>query len=319
MAVRWAIASTGKQAAVFADAFPLVPEAELVAVASRDAAAAAAFAAAHGAQRGCSYDDLWAADDIDAVYIATPHTSHASVALAAIASGKGVLVEKAFTNSVADTRRVIDAARAAGVFCCEGMWTRFLPGAVELKRLVDSGAIGEVRSVQGDLTAFRAFDPADRLFDPAAGGGAVLDLGVYTVSFAQWLLGTPDRVLATGGRLPNGVEGEVGMLLGYDDGRFASLGIGFTTYGPGRMAVLGTEGWIDVHPRFHRLSRYGVILGKSEPEEQVWPALGSGFAHELASVTAAIEAGLTESPVVPLDDTLAVQETLDAVLTQIGR
>lgn len=317
MTVRWAIASTGKQAATFAGEFAHVPGAELVAVASRDVVSAAAFAAAHGAERGCSYDDLWGADDIDAVYIATPHTSHASVALAAIASGKGVLVEKAFTPSVAQSRRVVDAARAAGVFCCEAMWTRFLPAASEVKRLVDAGAIGQVRSVQGDLTAYRPYDPDDRLFDPAAGGGAVLDLGVYAVSFAQWFLGTPSRVLALGGQLPNGVEGEGGILLGYDDGRFASLGIGFTTFGPGRMAILGTQGWIDVHPRFHRLTRFTVAEGRQEPVSHIYAPLGSGYAHELAEASRCIAAGLTESPVMPLDDTLAVQATLDAVLSQL--
>lgn len=319
MSVRWAIASTGKQAATFAGAFADVADADLVAVASRDVAAAAAFAAAHGAERGCTYDDLWAADDVDAVYVATPHTSHAAVALAAIASGKGVLVEKAFTSSLADTRRVVDAARNAGVFCCEAMWTRFLPAASAIKRLVAAGAIGQVRSVQGDLTAFRAYDPTDRLFDPAAGGGAALDLGVYAVSFAQWFLGTPDRVLAVGGRLANGVEGEAGILLGYADGRFASLGIGFTTYGPGRMAILGTEGWIDIHPRFHRVTRYSVTLGRDEPVEESWPLLGNGYTHELADATACLVAGLTESPSMPLADTVAVQETLDAVLRQLGR
>lgn len=317
MTVRWAIAGTGKMAAVFAAEFAHVPDAELVAVASRDASKASEFAMPFGA-RGCTYDELWASGDVDAVYIATPHTSHASVALATIAAGKGVLVEKAFTASLADTRAVIEAARAAEVFCAEAMWTRFLPSASELKKLVDAGAIGDVRSVQGDLTAFRAFDPTDRLFDPAAGGGAVLDLGVYVVAFAQWFLGTPTRVSAVGGRLPNGVEGEVGMLLGYDGGRFASLGIAFTTYGPGRMAIMGTEGWIDVLPRFHRLPRF-VVHRPGVEDATVEPSrLGVGYAHELAEASRCIAAGLTETPVMPLDDTLAVAATLDEVLRQLG-
>lgn len=319
MTVRWAIAGTGRMAATFAGAFAHVPDAHLVAVASRDAARAAGFAAEHGIPLALDHPALWASDGVDAVYVASPHTSHAELALAAIGAGKAVLVEKAFTASVADTEAVIAAARGHGVFAMEAMWTRFLPAAVELKRLVDAGAIGQVRSVQGDLSAFRAFDPADRLFDPAAGGGATLDLGVYVVSFAQWLLGTPSRVLALGGLLPNGVEGEGGVLLGYDDGRYASLGFGFTTHGPGRMAVLGTQGWIDVKPRFHRLQRFEVHRPGTDPVAHDLPPLGSGYAHELAEATRCIGAGLTESPAMPLADTLAVQRTLDAVLRAAHR
>jgi len=319
MTVRWAIAGPGRMAATFAADFSHVPDADLVAVASRDAARAERFAADHGIPRALDLAALWASADVDAVYIASPHTSHADLALAAIAAGKGVLVEKAFTASAADTAAVIEAARRRGVFAMEAMWTRFLPAATQLKRLVDTGAIGEVRSVQGDLSAFRAYDPADRLFDPAAGGGATLDLGVYVVSFAQWLLGTPTRVLALGGLLPNGVDGDGGVLLGYDDGRYASLGFGFSAHGPGRLAVLGTRGWIDVKPRFHRLRRFDLIRPGEAPVEYDLPPTGAGYAHELAEATRCLEAGLTESPVMPLADTLAVQETLDEVLRAVRR
>lgn len=316
MTVRWAIAGTGKMAATFAEDFARVDQAELVAVASRATASAQRFGEPFGA-RGLNYDALWAADDVDAVYIATPHTHHAEIALAAVEAGKAVLVEKSFTASSADTRRVVDAARARGVFAMEAMWTRFLPGAAELQRLIAQGEIGQVRSVQGDLMAFRAFDPSDRLFDPAQGGGAILDLGVYVVSFAQWLLGRPDRVVATGGLLPNGVEGEAAIQLGYADGRFASLGCGFTSFGPGRMAITGTAGWVDVHPRFHRISSMTVHHGKESTREIELPYVGHGYAHELAHASDCISQGLTESPVMTLDDTLAVQETLDAALAQV--
>lgn len=127
---------------------------------------------------------------MDAVYIATPHPQHTDIALAAIAAGKPILVEKAFTASVADTERIIDAARQAKVFAMEAMWTRFNPAVAHLREVIGNGELGEIRGCQGDLTAFREFDPADRLFDPAKGGGAVLDLGVYVMSFAQHFLGT---------------------------------------------------------------------------------------------------------------------------------
>lgn len=316
MAVRWAIAGPGKIAGTVASEFALVPDADLVAVASRSSERAADFAGRHGLTP-LGYDELWASDAVDAVYVATPHAHHTELCLAALAAGKHLLVEKSFTTSVADTRRVVAAARASGLFVMEAMWTRFLPAMVGLRELVADGAIGEVRTVQGDLTAFREFNPTDRLFDPAQGGGAVFDLGVYVLSFAQHLLGTPDRVLATGGALPNGVEGEAGILLGYDDGRFASLGIGFTSYGPGRVWVGGTGGWIDVPPRFHRMQRLVLHRAGADPEELHLPPVGLGYSHEIAAASADILAGRTESDVMPLDDTVAVQELMAEVLRQL--
>ena len=152
--------------------------------------------------------------EVDALYIATPHPQHLQLALAAIAAGKAVLVEKTFTATVAGAERLIDAARTAGVFAMEAMWTRFQPAIVEARRLVDEGAIGEVRQVQADLGVDRPYDPADRLFDPAQGGGALLDLGVYVVSFAQYFLGVPDRVEVVGSLAPTGVDAEARCCSG---------------------------------------------------------------------------------------------------------
>ena len=316
MAVRWAIAGPGRIAGTVASEFALVPDAELVAVASRSTERAADFAGRH-ALVPMSYGELWSSPAVDAVYVSTPHGHHTDLCLAALEAGKHLLVEKSFTTSVADTRRIVDAARASGLFVMEAMWTRFLPAMVRLRELVAEGAIGEVGTVQGDLTAFREFKPDDRLFDPAQGGGAVFDLGVYVLSFAQHLLGSPDIVLATGGALPNGVEGEAGILLGYADGRFASLGIGFTSHGPGRFWVGGTRGWIDVPPRFHRMQRLVVHRAGAEPEELHLPPVGLGYSHEIAEASACILAGRTESDVMPLADTLAVQELMAEVLRQM--
>ena len=151
------------------------------------------------------------------VYIATPHPQHHAIALAAIEAGKSVLVEKTFTATVAgaeESSRLL----SDGVFAMEAMWTRFQPAIVAARELIDDGAIGEVRQVQADLGVNRPYDPSDRLFDPAQGGGAMLDLGVYVVSFAQYFLGTPDRVSVSGSLTPTGVDAEAGLLLGYDEG-----------------------------------------------------------------------------------------------------
>lgn len=319
MSVRWGIAGPGRIAATVAAEFTHVPDAELVAVGSRSLDRAQVFAERFGVPRAHgSYADLFASD-VDAIYLATPHGQHTELALAAIEAGKALLVEKSFTTSVADTEAIIAAARARGTFCMEAMWTRFLPAVTHLRELVASGALGEVRAVYGDLLAFRGFEPSDRLFDPALGGGAVLDLGVYVLSFAQQFLGTPDLVHAVGGLYPNGVEGEVGILLGWPDGRYATQAIGFTAPGPGRQVVAGTKGWVEVKPRFHRAEQLSVHLLGEPARELAFAKTGAGYSHEFAHVGECLASGLTESPVMPLEDTLAVQQVMAEVLSQVGR
>lgn len=312
--IRWGIAGPGRMAAAMVADFPQVTNGTLVAVGSRSAARAEAFAAEHGIPRAHpSYEALVADPEVDAIYIATPHAQHTQIALAAIDAGKALLIEKAFTATVADTARILDAARSAGTFVMEAMWTRFNPGMTAIRDAVASGQIGQLRAVHGDLTAFRAYDPTDRLFDPAAGGGAVLDLGVYVISFAQHFLGMPDVVHGVGAHYPNGVEGEFSVLFGYADGRSAALTGGFTAYGPGRMMLLGTDGWIDVHPRFHRTPALTIWREKT-PQELTFE---SGYHFEVIHAGECIAAGRSESPVMPWADTLAVQELMERVLAQV--
>lgn len=301
-------------AAAMAAAFGEVTNGELVAVGSRDRARAEDFAREHGIPTAHdSYAALVEDPGVDAVYIATPHPQHTEIALAAIAAGKALLIEKAFTATVEDTATIIEAARAAKVFTMEAMWTRFNPGVARARELLAAGEIGELRAVHGDLTAYRDYDPEDRLFNPDLGGGAVLDLGVYVLSFAQHFLGTPQVIHAVGSTYPSGVESDFSAVLGYPDGRSATLSGGFTAYGPGRMMLLGTRGWIDIHPRFHRAPSITVWRGK-EPATETF---AESYAHEVNHVGECIAAGLSESPVMPLADTLAVQEMMAEVLRQV--
>jgi predicted dehydrogenase len=200
----------------------------------------------------------------------------------------------------------------------EAMWTRFQPAVVALRETIASGAIGEVRCVQADLGVARTFDPEDRLFALELGGGALHDLGVYVVSFAQMLLGTPDTVTAAGSRFPTGVDAEASLLLGYADGRSAVLTTSLRGALPGQARVFGTDGWIDVLPRFHHPQTVVLHRGSAEPETITRPALGGGYAHELIEVTECLRAGRTESEVMPLDDTLAVQDVLQQASDQLG-
>ena len=190
--VRWGILGTGAIAKQFVQALRFVPEAEVFAVGSRSRASAQEFADKKGIpRRHASYDDLASDPDVDVVYIATPHPFHAENATLCLEAGKAVLCEKPFCVNAAEAERVVGLARKKRLFIMEGMWTRFFPLMEEVRRLVSEGAIGEVRMLNVDF-GFRAdLDPASRLFDPKLGGGALLDVGVYCVSFASMILGRP--------------------------------------------------------------------------------------------------------------------------------
>ena len=318
MTTRWGIAGTGSMAEVFLGDFAHVPDAEAVAIGSRTAERARVFADEQGVAGAFTYRDLVSAD-IDVLYIATPHPQHHDLALAAIEAGVPVLVEKSFTATLEGARRVVDAARRADVFCMEAMWTRVQPAVLRAKELVAAGEIGEPVSVQAALGAFREYAPSSRLFDPALGGGAILDLGVYVVSIAQHFLGTPDRVAASGTLYPNGTDATATIMLTHDDGRAASVFCALASDTPGRAVVAGTGGSIELEPRFHHPTRL-VVRRNGQPGEETIdvPRLGRGYSHQIAHVGECLAAGLTESPVMPLQDTLDVQWAMEEALGQLG-
>ena len=313
------MAGLGRIANLVAEDFEQVPDAELVAVASRSAQRAEEFAGRHGASRSYgSYGALMADPDVDVVYIATPHPQHHAIALAAIRAGKAVLVEKAFTATLAGAEEIVAEARARGVFAMEAMWTRFQPAVVRARELLAAGAIGSLVSVQADLGIKREFDPADRLFAPELGGGALLDLGVYVVSLAQMVLGTPQTVHTVGAHERNGIESAATLLLGWDDGRSATLTTSLHSPMPGAARIFGSEGWLELPPRFHHPTRLVLQRDGEPPQEESHPPAGGGYSHELIEVTSCVRAGETESRVMPLDDTLAVMSVLEEAGRQLG-
>ena len=317
--IRWGIVGPGRIADSVTADFAHVEGAAPVAVASRDRGRGEAFAARHGIGRvHDSYRAIIEDPDVDVLYLATPHPMHHAPALAAIDAGKALLVEKAFTATVAGAVEVVDRARSAGVFVMEAMWTRFQPAVAALRELIADGAVGDVRSVQADLGISRPWNPGDRLFDLALGGGAMLDLGVYPISFAQMVLGDPARVTAGGSTFETGADAEAAVLLEFGDGRTATLTCSLRGETPGSARVFGTEGWIDVVPRFHHPETIVLHRQGAEPETITRPRTGGGYAHELIEVTECLRAGRTESAVMPLADTLVVQDVMGQVLDQLG-
>src|SRR5699024_5374089 len=323
--LRWGLIGPGRIAAKVADDFPNVTNGRLEAVASRSLDRAEHFAAEHAALAGHpvrameGYQALLDDPDIDAVYIATPHSDHARQAIAAVEAGKAGLLEKSFTATLDGARQVAEAARVHEVFVMEAMWTRFQPAVRRAKQLIADGAIGQVGAVTADLGVRRELDVTDRMFALELGGGALLDLGVYVVSFAQHVLGSPDRVLATGSLVPEtGVDAEAGLLLGYTDGRSATLQISFRLPLPGNARIYGTEGWIDVPPRFHHPDRLVLHRTDEEPVTEELPPPGAGYALEFIEVGECLQARQPESATMPLADSLAVQEVLQQAADQLG-
>jgi predicted dehydrogenase len=317
--VRWGVIGTGGIAATFAGDLTLLPDAEIVAVGSRSQAGADAFADRFAiAHRHSSYEALARDPDVDAVYVATPHPMHRDNALLAIEAGKAVLVEKPFTINAAETRVLIDAARAQGTFLMEAMWTRFLPHVVRIRELIAAGRLGELRSLTADHGQWFPSNPEFRLFAPELGGGALLDLGIYPLSFASMLFGRPTTVTAVSDKAMTGVDAQTAVVLQYDGGRQSVSFTTLETRTANRASINGREARIEIDGVFYSPTTFSIIDRDGATERVEIAHEGHGLRHQAAEVGRCLRAGLVESPVLPLAETLSIMETLDEVRRQIG-
>lgn len=317
--IRWGVLGAGGIAATVGADIAATPGNVLQAVAARDADRAASFAAAHDVARSYrSYDELVASPDVDVVYIATTHAQHRDHALLALRAGKPVLVEKSFTLNASQARQVVAEARSRRLFCMEAMWTRLNPLIRHASSLARSGRIGDVLGVRADLSMHFAYDPAHRLFDLGAGGGALLDLGIYPATVAWLLLGRPDTVQATGSLAPTGSDLTAALQWGYRDGRVAQIYTSAAGISPFAALITGTDGWISVEPRIHRPQR--LVVHDDDGDEVIAPEPepGNGYRSEIAEVARCLRAGELESPLVPLDETVGILEVLDEARRQLG-
>jgi predicted dehydrogenase len=224
-----------------------------------------------------------------------------------------VLCEKPFCVNAAEAERVVELAREKRLFIMEGMWTRFFPLMEEVRRLVSEGAIGEIRMLNVDF-GFRAdLDPASRLFDQRLGGGALLDVGVYCVSFASMVLGQPSRFVGLPHLGETGVDEQASVVLEHEGGRLANLSIGIRTTTPQEATIIGTEGYVRIHAPWWRPTSMTISRPDTEDETVEAPPSGNGFNYEAAEVMRCLEAGKTESDVMPLDETVSVMRTMDGI------
>jgi predicted dehydrogenase len=317
--VRWGILGTGGIARAFAAALADTPGAVLAAVGSRSAAKAAGFAREVGAPQ-CygSYQALTDAPDIDIVYIGTPHPMHAHNALMALEGGKAVLCEKPFTMNLREAEQVVALARSRKLFLMEAMWTRFMPALAEVRRIIDAGLIGQVRQLQADFGFSASLDPEHRGNKRALGGGALLDLGIYPLSIAYALLGPVASLRAQAVLSDGGVDLTTGWSMQHAGGALSLCSCSLRARTPCELTVSGTLGHVRMDAMFHLASSITLTLGDGVKRTIATPYLGNGYVHEAIEAGRCLRAGLTESPLMLLDDTLALMRLLDTIRTQIG-
>jgi predicted dehydrogenase len=317
--LRWGILGTGGIARAFATDLRLTDTGTVMAVGSRTAQAARGFADEFGVpHRHASYAGLVADPDVDVVYVATPHPMHHDNALLALRAGKHVLVEKPFTMNAEQARDVARVAREAGLFAMEAMWTRFLPHMHVIRDWLAAGVLGEVVTVTADHGQWFADDPDFRLFAPELGGGALLDLGVYPVSFASMVLGPPSRVVALADPAFTGVDAQTSMVFGYDSGAQAVLTCTLRAKSPTRAAIVGTAARIEVDGDFYAPAAVSLISRDGQVSRVESDHRGRGLRHQADEVARCLAAGAVESTLLPLSETISVLATMDTVLSMVA-
>jgi predicted dehydrogenase len=341
--VRFGIIGTGRIAADFANDLKHVKNTALHAVLSREIQSAEVFQRTHGAAKAYARSDDFMADpDIDAVYVASPNSAHPAQALAAIRAGKAVLIEKPVAASAHEAEAIAAEAARHGTFAMEAMWIRFLPGIQRAKALIEGGAIGQIKSVRGELSYFNAFNPQSRLFSKALGGGASLDLGVYLLSLTTFLFGAPSSVSGQWKGAASGVDLAARYKLSYP-GFSAALSTSLERDGYNVFEIEGTDGVLRIEDPFIQARRLRILKGGAARSALLRPASetrpgkldrlisrlplpgqeilsfnypGNGLQFEAEETANSIRSGVSSSAAMPLNDSIGVLKMIECVLSQ---
>jgi predicted dehydrogenase len=317
--IRWGILGTGwiahlQTTDLLANGFTVT------AVGSRTRESAAAFAAEFGiANVHGSYEELVADPEVDIIYVATPHPMHHHDTMLALNAGKHALVEKAFTVNAAEARELVETAERHRLVVLEAMWTRYLPHMIRIREIVASGLIGEVRTVIADHNQNLPKDPEHRINNPALGGGALLDLGIYPVSFAWDILGKPETIQANASKTATGVDRQTAIIFSYPDGQQALLHAALDTAGPNTASVIGTNGWIDIEATFYAPTTFTVYDSDQNVIETFeTPVSPRGMQFQAWEAERRIRDGISGSTVLPPAESVGIMESLDEIRRQIG-
>ncbi|NKX51400.1 Gfo/Idh/MocA family oxidoreductase [Arthrobacter deserti] len=323
--LRWGVVSTGRMAGRVTEDIARLEDAVLQAVSSRTGANALDFRSRFGfaasyfdTGRSPAYAQLFGGPPVDVVYVATPHGQHYEIARRALEAGKHVLCEKALALNARAAGELVDLARARSLFLMEAVWSRFLPSVNRAWQIIASGELGAVHWVQADLGFPAPYDPGSRLWNPAAGGGALLGLAVYPLTWVLGALGFPQTVTAVGHVNEDGVDDQNALTLTYSSGAQAQLTSSLLAWSPRTATVAGAHGWLRTDPPLHNPPALVIEQHRGPVRTERFGQIGNGFTYQLREVTRCIQAGLTASPTMPWDHTLKTMRLFDGVRAQLG-
>ncbi|MFT5133194.1 MAG: dihydrodiol dehydrogenase / D-xylose 1-dehydrogenase (NADP) [Gammaproteobacteria bacterium] len=316
--VRWGILGAGRIANWFAKSLRQVSDAELVAIASRQQDTATQFATKFGIDKAyASYAELVDDDEVDVVYIATPHALHKENVIMCLEANKAVLCEKPFMINAAEAESVIQLARSKNLFLMEAMWTRYMPAVTKLRQLLAEETIGDVQIMLAGGAFMPEFDAESYMFNLELGGGVLLDAGVYMISMASMLFGKPLTIKAIAGMGKSGVDEHDGYLLEHTNGALANLYVSLRGQSSPDLTLIGSKGKIYLHPPIFCPSKITLTLYKGKDKSFDLPFVSPGYQFEAMEVNRCIKSGLKESELMPLSESLEIMRTLDEIRRQI--
>ncbi|WP_294956729.1 Gfo/Idh/MocA family oxidoreductase [uncultured Flavobacterium sp.] len=279
--IKWGIVGLGNIASQFASDLLLIENAELTAVASRDFVKAEEFGAKFNALRMYnSYDMLFEDSEVEIVYIATPHNSHAELAIKALENGKHVLCEKPMSLSYEDAKRMIEASRKHNRFFMEAFWTRFIPSMQDVLQKINDGAIGNINYIKADFAFHGSETENKRLFDKELGGGALFDIGVYPLFLSYIVLGKPKEILAKAIKHKNDIDLQTSMILLYETAQ-SVLHASIVSESDMKAIISGTKGRIELNEPWFIADGYSLFANEEKEATFILPALGKGYSHEI--------------------------------------
>ena len=314
----WGILGPGGIAKAFAEDLKRLDGHSISAVGSRTLGNAQSFAHTYGGTAYGSYEELVADPSVNAIYVATPHPAHKDNVILALNAGKPVLCEKPFSVNAVEAQQMVDAASKNGVALMEAMWARFLPHYAKVREIIESGVLGKIHTIHADHGQRLADQNIPRLVEPALAGGALLDLGIYPISFAHMILGNPSKITSTAVLTDKGVDAQTSMIFDYASGAQAVLNTTMIEQTPCRAVVAGLNGWLEIDRTFYNPASMRVILNDGSVTEYPSSYQGHGLREQAEVFKQLVRSGAQQSRILNWQDTVDIMKTLDQVRSQIG-